>query len=199
MATLKDIRKRINSVKSTQQITKAMKMVSSAKLMRAQERLLEARPYREEMEKVVGRVLMVEDIKHPLVEPREEILRLHLVVFTSDRGLCGGFNANLLRNLMQYLRDNKENYAEILLTVLVMACRPGRRISRKSVSWISDRTAASMSLTIEVAAFAESVKMALSARSRATGTAPSAGTDSRPPKPGCILSPWPLDRTAVCT
>ena len=70
MATLKDIRKRINSVKSTEQITKAMKMVSSAKLMRAQAKLMDARPYREAMEDVVSRLFATETVTHPLTKAR---------------------------------------------------------------------------------------------------------------------------------
>ncbi len=97
MPSLRDIRRRIASVKNTQQITNAMKMVSAAKLQRAQERVLSARPYAERMQIVVEHLqARVRPTAHPLLTPRAEGKTL-LVVLTSDRGLCGGFNANVQR------------------------------------------------------------------------------------------------------
>ncbi len=97
MATLRDLRRRITSVKSTQQITKAMKMVAAAKLRRAQRRLLDARPYAERLNQVLAHVAAQEESSlHPLLEVREPRNICYLVV-TSDRGLCGSFNANVQR------------------------------------------------------------------------------------------------------
>src|SRR5512147_909985 len=95
MASLKSIKKRIVSVKNTRQITKAMKMVSAAKLRRAQENVVAARPYAKKVEEVLQRLARQQDTDgHPLLETREPKKALLLLV-TSDRGLCGGFNANI--------------------------------------------------------------------------------------------------------
>src|SRR3989475_10976958 len=95
MPSLRDIRRRIASVKNTQQITNAMKMVSAAKLQRAQDRVLAARPYAERLQQLVRHVdARVQPTAHPLLTPRTEGKTL-VVVVTSDRGLCGGFNADV--------------------------------------------------------------------------------------------------------
>ncbi len=105
MATLKEIRKRIGSVRNTQQITKAMKMVSAAKLRRAQEAALQARPYAEKMAELLKNVAArVSSEAHPLLTAREE-KKIQLVLFTSDRGLCGGYNANLIRAAEAFMRQ----------------------------------------------------------------------------------------------
>src|ERR1700712_2784958 len=101
MPSLIDIRRRIRSVKNTQQITKAMKMVSAAKLRRAQDRAIASRPYAEMMSRVLSNVASAaagneEASRLPLLQVREE-KRIHLVVVTADRGLAGAFNTNLLR------------------------------------------------------------------------------------------------------
>ena len=97
MATLKDIKKRIGSLKNTSQITKAMKMVSAAKLRRAQEAIIAGRPYAEKMQEVLKNLSAdAESANNPLLEIRDT-KRIGLILFTSDRGLCGGFNANLIK------------------------------------------------------------------------------------------------------
>ena len=116
MATLKAIRKRISSIRNTQQITKAMKMVSAAKLRRAQEAAVQARPYAEKMTELLKNVsARVSSESHVLLQPREE-KKIQLVLFTSDRGLCGGYNANLIRAAEAFLRRNAgEKEVEITL------------------------------------------------------------------------------------
>ena len=105
MATLKVIRKRIGSVRNTQQITKAMKMVSAAKLRRAQEAAVQARPYAEKMTELLKNVAArVANDAHPLLTPREE-KKVQLVLFTSDRGLCGGYNTNMIRAAEAFIRQ----------------------------------------------------------------------------------------------
>jgi F-type H+-transporting ATPase subunit gamma len=93
-----DIRRRIRSVKNTQQITKAMKMVAAAKLRRAQERMFAARPYaaglREVLASIAARVDMA---RHPLLQPREEEKKILLIIVTADKGLAGAFNTNVIR------------------------------------------------------------------------------------------------------
>jgi F-type H+-transporting ATPase subunit gamma len=98
MASLKSIRKRIGSVKNTQQITKAMKMVAAAKLRRAQEAAQAARPYAEKLADLLQTVAArAGDVTHPLLATREHEQTIDVIVVTSDRGLCGGYNSNLVR------------------------------------------------------------------------------------------------------
>ena len=98
MASLRDIRSRIGSVQNTQQITRAMKMVAAAKLRKAQERIFSARPYAFKIREMIGHLRAGLDVStHPLFEEREEVGGALLIVVTSDRGLAGAFNANLLK------------------------------------------------------------------------------------------------------
>jgi F-type H+-transporting ATPase subunit gamma len=114
MANTIDIRRRIRSVKNTQQITKAMKMVSAAKLRRAQERMFAARPYAAALREVLSSVATrVEELEHPLLEAREEKSVLLLVV-TSDKGLCGAFNANVIKAAQNALRERNWSSVELL-------------------------------------------------------------------------------------
>ena len=114
MPTLLDIRRRIRSVKSTQQITRAMKMVAAARLRRAQDSIFNARPYANQMlallESLAART---EQRAHPLlaVRPVERIL---LVLITADRGLCGAFNANLIRAAQKYLGEHGDKEVSIM-------------------------------------------------------------------------------------
>jgi F-type H+-transporting ATPase subunit gamma len=104
MASLKAIRKRISSVRNTQQITKAMKMVAAAKLRRAQEAVVASRAYSEKLGEVVAGLASESSLReHPLVRERGAQGRVMLLVLTSDRGLCGGFNTNLLRQAERFL------------------------------------------------------------------------------------------------
>jgi F-type H+-transporting ATPase subunit gamma len=135
MATLKAIRKRIGSIRNTQQITKAMKMVSAAKLRRAQEAAVAARPYAEKMIELLKNVgARVSSEAHPLLRVREE-RKLHLVLFTSDRGLCGGYNANLIRAAEAFMRKNAGD-KEIELTLVG---RKGADYFRRRRANIADR------------------------------------------------------------
>ena len=115
MANLKDIRNRIASVRSTQQITRAMKMVSAAKFRRAEEAILQNRPYSDKMLEVLSSLaLRTEEEAHPLLE-RRDARNICLVVFTSDRGLCGSFNANILRSTERFLKTKAGEYEGIAL------------------------------------------------------------------------------------
>ena len=107
MPALIDIRRRIRSVKNTQQITKAMKMVSAAKLRRAQEAMFAARPYARKMMAVLSSVAAgAREGVHPLLEERGG-QRLLLVVVTADKGLCGGFNANIIRTGARFIAERR--------------------------------------------------------------------------------------------
>jgi len=108
MPALLDIRRRIRSVKNTQQITKAMKMVSAAKLRRAQEAMFAARPYARKMMEVLNSLATrAQPEAHALLAPHAASRTL-LVVVTADKGLCGGFNANILRAAARFIEEHGE-------------------------------------------------------------------------------------------
>lgn len=120
MATLKTIKKRITSVKSTQKITKAMKMVAAAKLRRAQQSVLGSRPFVNKLKDVVEQIVSkLSDKDHsPLMIAREEVCRAKVFVFSSNRGLCGGFNSNLLRRADTFVKDLKKQGIAVELIVI---------------------------------------------------------------------------------
>jgi F-type H+-transporting ATPase subunit gamma len=98
MPTLKDIRIRLKGIKSTQQVTKAMKMVAAAKLRRAQDRAIQARPYAGKLKEMLASLsTKVDTSLNPLLSPREEVKKVLVILVTSDRGLCGGFNTNIIK------------------------------------------------------------------------------------------------------
>jgi F-type H+-transporting ATPase subunit gamma len=114
MANTIDIRRRIRSVKNTQQITKAMKMVSAAKLRRAQDRMFAARPYAAALRQVLTSVATrVAELQHPLLETREE-QKVLLLVVTSDKGLAGAFNANVIKAAQNAIRERNWTAVELL-------------------------------------------------------------------------------------
>jgi F-type H+-transporting ATPase subunit gamma len=116
MATLRDIRRRIRSVQSTQKITRAMKLVAAAKLRRAQERIVSARPYANKMAELLGNLVSGTDgAAHPLLEQREGPRR-QIVIVTADRGLAGAFNSNILRRAVEFIRES--NTTEVTLVVV---------------------------------------------------------------------------------
>ena len=117
-ASLRDIRKRIASVRSTQQITKAMKMVAAAKLRRAQESILATRPYAKKMLEVLTSLAARTSAEaHPLLARREP-RRVEVVVFTSDRGLCGAFNMNLIQRAEKFMEEEKARTEELALSFI---------------------------------------------------------------------------------
>ncbi len=113
MASLKDIRMRIESTKNTQQITKAMKLVSAAKLRKAQHQIVNMRPYAHSLLKVIANIAITERVNHPLITPKQEVKKVLLLVLSSDRGLCGGFNAQINKFTDQYIKNNKDKYEAI--------------------------------------------------------------------------------------
>lgn len=116
MATLRDIRKRITSVQSTRQITRTMEMVSTAKIRRAQERIENARPYAMAITEVLGNVVAnVGELEHPLLAVREERRRVCLVAITSDRGLAGAFNSNIIRMTERMVAELEAEGVEVEL------------------------------------------------------------------------------------
>ena len=118
MATLRDIRRRIKAVQNTSQITKAMKMVAAAKLRKAQGRMFELRPYSDKIYEVLGNLSKVGDPEaHPLLLKRHA-KSVEVVVFTSDRGLCGAFNANILKAAAAFVRELKEKQLQVSINAV---------------------------------------------------------------------------------
>ncbi|HUE80884.1 MAG TPA: ATP synthase F1 subunit gamma [Pyrinomonadaceae bacterium] len=115
MPNLLDIRRRIKSVKNTQQITKAMKMVSAAKLKRAQDRVITARPFANKMIEVLGDLASRTDesFKHPLLDARGDE-RYLVILITADKGLCGAFNTNLIKAAQNFVRENSTKQIEFI-------------------------------------------------------------------------------------
>ncbi len=114
MANLKEIRGRIKTVQNTQQVTKAMKMVAAAKLRKATDRMIQLRPYAAKMKNIIGNVvsaLNIDEIPSKLVEQRP-VKNVLLVIVSSNRGLCGPFNANLFRFTNQYIQENLASYKQ---------------------------------------------------------------------------------------
>ena len=120
MPSLKDIRRRIGSVEKTQQITRAMRMVAAAKLRRAQDAITAARPYAERMRATLREVAAGSggESSQPLLAARETPRKAELVVVTSDRGLCGAFNANVLKAAQALLNERSADFESITLTVV---------------------------------------------------------------------------------
>ena len=109
MATLRDIKSRIKGVTNTQQITKAMKMVSAARLRRAQENIINARPYSRKIAEVLSNLIAIEKgSANPLFEERE-VESIAIVVVTSDRGLCGSFNMNVIRSVEELINEKYDH------------------------------------------------------------------------------------------
>src|SRR2546430_7929671 len=131
MASLRSIRTRIKSVRNTQKITKAMKMVAAAKLRRAQDAVLRARPYAQlidEMLASLARARADADLPpHPLMAARP-IRRVEVVLMTSDRGLCGGFNSNIIRRGQRFLVEEGSEFERIQFSTIG---RRGRDFARK--------------------------------------------------------------------
>ena len=129
MATLQDIRRKIGAVKKTQQITKAMNMVSAAKLRGAQQRMEGFRPYAQAFAMMLGNMAgRVEPEIHPFFTPASEVNRVALVLMTADRGLCGSFNVNLINTAVKFIREKE---AEGIEVSLVCVGRKGRDFFRR--------------------------------------------------------------------
>jgi F-type H+-transporting ATPase subunit gamma len=115
MASLLDMRRRIKSVKNTQQITKAMKMVAAAKLKRAQDRVTAARPFAKKMSEVLGNLSakIGDEFSSPLLDVRGDEKYL-IVLVSADKGLCGGFNTNVMKATQNFLKDNAGKQTEMI-------------------------------------------------------------------------------------
>src|SRR4030066_1065503 len=138
MPTLRDIRKRLKSNQSTKKITAAMKMVAAAKLRKVQGRMLNFRPYAAKMETALSDLAKVSEREmHPLLALRPK-KTIEVVVITSDRGLCGGFNTNILKTAAAYINTLKQEGSELNVSVVGRKARdyfPRRNITMRK-TWI---------------------------------------------------------------
>ncbi|MGD0283650.1 MAG: ATP synthase F1 subunit gamma [Dissulfurispiraceae bacterium] len=117
MAGLKEIRKRIGSVKSTKQITKAMKMVAAAKFRKAQTRIVELRPYADKMHAVLSGLARTVETGHPLLEVRPR-KKVEVMVLTSDKGLCGAFNTNIMKASIKLIKEIQSEGVEVSVSAI---------------------------------------------------------------------------------
>ena len=134
MASLLDMRRRIKSVKNTQQITKAMKMVAAAKLKRAQDRVTAARPFAQKMSEVLSGLSakVADELSHPLLDPRGDEKYL-VVLVSADKGLAGAFNANIIKATQAFLRENASKSTE-----MVAVGRKGRDFFKRRTIELTD-------------------------------------------------------------
>lgn len=130
MATLRDIRQRITTVQNTSKITSAMKMVATAKLRRAQDAILSARPYATKLSEILSNLALAEDeFAHPFFQERKDVTSIAFLVITSDRGLCGSFNTTILRSAVAYIEELKEKYPTAKLSLVL--------VGKKSIAQLS--------------------------------------------------------------
>src|SRR5690242_15563549 len=128
MPSLQSLRRKIGAIKNTQKITKAMKMVAAAKLKRAQEQVLAARPYGHKMREVLANLSRrVNRGSHPLLQTRAG-RNVEVLIVTSDRGLCGAFNANIIRKAFEFIHQAEARGAKVSLSVVG---RKGREYFRR--------------------------------------------------------------------
>lgn len=138
MATLRDIKRKINSINSTQTITRTMKMVSASKLRKAQDAYEKIKDYALKMENLVGRVIgKLPKDAHPLLVERDEIKKVLILAIASDRGLCGGFNTNIGLAVENFIAQNKEKYERI--GVYVFGRKARDYLIRRKVDVIKER------------------------------------------------------------
>ncbi len=118
MATLREIKTRIRSVKSTEKITKAMEMMAASKMKRAQQTALAGRPYLEKLAEVINNLIFLSDppLQHPLLKKRPRANRIGYILLTSNRGLCGSFNSSVLKKMIELLRERDDD-EEVIVTL----------------------------------------------------------------------------------
>ena len=135
MATLRDIRTRIGSVKNIAKITSAMKMVAVAKMRRAQANIFAARPYAEKLSSMISLLAAdQENLTSPLFEQRKDVKNIALIVVSADRGLCGGFNANLLRSTQNHLKALAKEYPAAKVHLITIGKRSTDFFSKRDVT-----------------------------------------------------------------
>lgn len=149
MASLKDIRIRIDSTKNTQQITKAMKLVSAAKLRKAQHNITNMRPYAVTLKGIISNIAATQKVSHPLMTKKDTVKNVLLVVLTSDRGLCGGFNSGINKFADKYIADNQNKFEKINL--IFIGKRGADFFARKKISGLENITKLDKDISYELA------------------------------------------------
>lgn len=115
MPGMRDIKRKINSVKNTQKITKAMKMVSAAKMRKAQDAMNAAKPYARKLTELVNSIgSRVSKEMHPFLQPKEEVKSIGVIVVSSDRGLCGAFNNNIIKTFSNFVRQHSDKQIKVI-------------------------------------------------------------------------------------
>lgn len=139
MANLRDIRNRIESVKNTQQITRAMKMVAAAKLRKAQNRIIETRPYASKMKEVVARLVHNTSGDNVLLRKPENVKNVLFIVIGSDRGLCGGFNNNLFKVVENSIKEDFSSYQKSgNLSLICLGKKASKYFGKRNYNVIQD-------------------------------------------------------------
>ena len=147
MPSLKGIRKRISSVKNTQKITRAMKLVAAARLRRAQEQIIAARPYAHELAEVIAEIATRTDQEHHPLLARRPVQRVELLAITSDRGLAGAYNTNVNRATERFLYEHKGQFEEAGVAVVG---RKGRDyLRRRKVNIVREVAGVNSSVALE--------------------------------------------------
>ncbi|MGZ3724973.1 MAG: ATP synthase F1 subunit gamma [Pseudobdellovibrio sp.] len=149
MPSLKDIRLRIDSTKNTQQITKAMKLVSAAKLRKAQHNITNMRPYAVTLKQVICNIAATQKVSHPLMTKKDVVKNVLLVVLTSDRGLCGGFNSGINKFADRYIADNKNNFEKI--DFIFIGKRGADYFARKNIKGLENITKLDKDISYDMA------------------------------------------------
>lgn len=149
MANLKEIRIRIDSTKNTQQITKAMKLVSAAKLRKAQHNITNMRPYAVTLKGVIANIAATQKVSHPLMTKKENVKSVLLVVLTSDRGLCGGFNSSIIKFAEKYYAENKSTLEKV--DFIFVGKRGADYFARKNVKGLESITKLDKDISYELA------------------------------------------------
>ena len=161
MATLRELKGRIGSVASTQKITGAMKMISSAKMHKYEQALKRLVPFRSQIQTVISHLLAADgEYTSPLIEERE-VKRIAYVVYGSDDGLCGAYNNNIYKGLLEYVEASREKYGkEVKITIIPVGKKMAKAMNRlgKGVVDVQNAPIHTRSTQREVADFAESLK-----------------------------------------
>ena len=135
MARLKDVLNKIHAVKKTKQITKAMNMVAASRLRGAQSKMEAFRPYANKFSEVLGSLAARSgEEANTLLVPRDNVKKIHLLLCTSDRGLCGGFNANLIQKANKFTKKKVEDGAEVTFTAFGKKGRDWCRASQQAIA-----------------------------------------------------------------
>jgi len=111
VASIREIKRRIKSVKNIEQVTRAMQMVAASRMRRAQEQALSSRPYANKAWEILTH-LSAQPSRHPLLTPRDSVNNVAIILITADKGLAGAYNTNIIRNTIKFMRENNQEEAK---------------------------------------------------------------------------------------